>query len=91
MNENKVLILELLNDINNTNLSLNIDNLYTNNDVINNIIKKKPVHISLYSHKLFEIKTKDSCKFCTRNAMYLHNETQYKYCWIHSQNIELLK
>jgi hypothetical protein len=65
--------------------SKQVDRLF---QIIECLMKKKPVNITNYSISLIPITTKDKCIICQRQAVYMIlNQEKEKYCWIHSQNL----
>lgn len=87
---------ELLNNINskkNISININMDKNIIDNKfkILENLIKNKPINIKLYEKNLIKIKSKTTCNLCKRTALYqIQYQDKEKYCWIHSQNINLI-
>jgi hypothetical protein len=56
-------------------------------ELIEAVIYHQPINIKIFKTTLFEISTKEKCKYCERDACYI-NQNQDKICWIHSQEIK---
>ena len=55
--------------------------------IIELLIQKKPINISIYLEPIMQIITKKICQNCHRQAEYQNIKGEI-YCWTHSQNLE---
>ena len=56
------------------------------NKIIELLLDKKPIHISIYTEPITQIITKKKCLNCHRLAEY-QNTKEETFCWIHTQNL----
>jgi hypothetical protein len=90
---------ELKQQIDNTQIpeikiDIDMEMMERNLMIIEQIITKKPININCYILKMVLIsnnnQTQQKCLDCDREAMYMIENTDKVYCWIHSQKKELL-
>ena len=82
----------LLNIINESNIEENNDSL---NEIINNrililecMINKEAIPISLYKKRYVKIITTEKCIECHRKAEYQNQDNlKEKHCWTHTQKL----